>query len=159
MTDLDLQYSSTVQDKIVLCQQLPVLLLFDFLLQVYLSFCQDSISKTQVLGKKIGAPVPNKAQRAKIQRIEIPVMRIGDQLMRHIFRWRSRSNQIASSVKGLSMGTLTDCGYPRGSWAAVRLNPRRESPSGWGPFVETWIHKNADFDFDLLRSAGRAGVG
>ena len=57
--------------------------------------------------------------------------------MRHVFRWRSRSTQIASGVKGLSMGTWTDCGYPRGSWAAVGLNPRRDSPSGWGPFVET----------------------
>jgi hypothetical protein len=57
--------------------------------------------------------------------------------MRHVFRWRSRSSQIASGVKGLSMSTWTDCGYPRGSWAAVGLNPRRESPSGWGPFVET----------------------
>ena len=34
------------------------------------------------------------------------------------------------------MSTWTDCGYLRGSWAAVGLNPRRESPSGWGPFVE-----------------------
>ena len=56
--------------------------------------------------------------------------------MRHVFRWRSRSTQIASDVKGLSMSTWTDCGYLRGSWAAVGLNPRRESPSGWGPFVE-----------------------
>jgi hypothetical protein len=31
--DLDLQYSSTMQDEIVLCQQLSVLLLFDFLLK------------------------------------------------------------------------------------------------------------------------------
>ena len=60
-----------------------------------------------------------------------------NQLMRHVFRWRSKSTQIASGVKGLPMGTWTDCGYPRGSWAAVGLNPRRESPSGWGPFVET----------------------
>jgi len=44
--------------------------------------------------------------------------------------------RIASDVKGLSMSTWTDCGYLRGSWAAVGLNPRRESPSGWGPFVE-----------------------
>ena len=60
-----------------------------------------------------------------------------NQLMIHVFRWRSRSSQIASGVKGLSMSTWTDCGYPRGSWAAIGLNPRRESPSGWGPFVET----------------------
>ena len=56
VTDLDLQYSSTVQDTIVLRQQLTVLLLFDFLLSSVLELLLNfTLSKTQVLGKKIGA--------------------------------------------------------------------------------------------------------
>ena len=52
------------------------------------------------------------------------------------------SSQIASGVKGLSMhmSTWTDCGYPRGSWAAVGLNPRRwvilvDGVSSWKQFA------------------------
>ena len=73
----------------------------------------------------------------QLVRLRTDLLHSWRELMRHVFRWRSRSSQIASGVKGLSMSTWTDCGYPRGSWAAVGLNPRRESPSGWGPFVET----------------------
>ena len=80
-------------------------------------------------------------------------------LMRHVFRWRSRSTQIASGVKGLSMGTWTDCGYPRGSWAAVGLNPRRESPSGWGPFVETVCLVPAVALTGCVGSNGRSKLG
>ena len=79
--------------------------------------------------------------------------------MRHVFRWRSRSTQIASGVEGLSMGTWTDCGYPRGSWAAVGLNPRRESPSGWGPFVETVCLVPAVALTGCVGSSGRSKLG
>ena len=79
--------------------------------------------------------------------------------MRHVFRWRSRSTQIASGVKGLSMGTWTDCGYLRGSWAAVGLNPRRESPSGWGPFVETVCLVPAVALTGCVGSSGRSKLG
>ena len=82
-----------------------------------------------------------------------------NQLMRHVFRWRSRSTQIASGVKGLSMGTWTDCGYLRGSWAAVGLNPRRESPSGWGPFVETVCLVPAVALTGCVGSSGRSKLG
>lgn len=79
--------------------------------------------------------------------------------MRHVFRWRSRSTQIASGVEGLSMGTWTDCGYLRGSWAAVGLNPRRESPSGWGPFVETVCLVPAVALTGCVGSSGRSKLG
>ena len=83
----------------------------------------------------------------------------GNQLMRHVFRWRSRSSQIASGVKGLSMSTWTDCGYPRGSWAAIGLNPRRESPSGWGPFVKTVSLIPAVALTGCVGSSGRSKLG
>ena len=82
-----------------------------------------------------------------------------NQLMRHVFRWRSRSSQIASGVKGLSMSTWTDCGYPRGNWAAIGLNPRRESPSGWGPFVETVCLVPAVALTGCVGSSGRSKLG
>ena len=85
--------------------------------------------------------------------------RVGDQLMRHVFRWRSRSTQIASGVEGLSMGTWTDCGYLRGSWAAVGLNPRRESPSGWGLFLETVCLVPAVALTGCVGSSGRSKLG
>ena len=82
-----------------------------------------------------------------------------NQLMRHVFRWRSRSTQIASGVKGLSMGTWIDCSYPRGSWAVVGLNPRRESPSGWSPFVETVRLVPAVALIGCVGSSGRSKLG
>ena len=76
--------------------------------------------------------------------------------MRYVF---PRSTQIASGVKGLSMGTWTDCGYPRGSWAAVVLNPRRESPGGWCPFVEKFRLIPAVALTGCVGSSGRSKLG
>jgi hypothetical protein len=61
--------------------------LFDFLLSSILELLLNfTLSKTQVLGKKIGASIPNKAQSAKIQRIEIPNTKIlGHYLLENTF--------------------------------------------------------------------------
>ena len=105
VTDLDLQYSSTVQDKIVLCQQLTVLLLFDFLLSSVLELLLNfTLSKTQVLGKKIGASIPNKAQRAKIQRIKIPNTKIlGHYVLEKHIRLAGGGSVIGRNVTGSTL--------------------------------------------------------